>query len=151
MPRPPVSPRRFGLFGCVLAVVLGAACKVPRNDAVRPAPSAARSAPPDRVREPSSAAPAGSTAPSASTANAPRPDAVQPRRTYAVAALGDSLTDFRSHGGGYLRYLKERCPESRFDSYGKGGDMVNQMRRRFDKDLLARPDLAYDHLIVFGG
>jgi lysophospholipase L1-like esterase len=80
------------------------------------------------------------------TANAP-----VPRRTYVVAAIGDSLTDFRSHGGGYLKRLQERCPESRFDSYGKGGDMVNQMRKRLGKDVFAAPAAAYTHLIVFGG
>jgi lysophospholipase L1-like esterase len=144
MPRPLVSPRRFGLFGCVLAVALGARCEVPRSEASRPttAPGAAPMA------SSAGAAPEPSTVPAAS---AVLPDAGMHRRAYAVAALGDSLTDFRSHGGGYLHYLKERCPESRFDSYGKGGDMVNQMRRRFGKDLLGRPDLAYDHLIVFGG
>lgn len=72
-------------------------------------------------------------------------------RSYAVAAIGDSLTDFRSHGGGYLLHLRQRCPESRFDSYGKGGDMVNQMRRRMGRDLFNRPPVAYTHLIVFGG
>ena len=144
MPRLPVSPRRFGLFGCVLAVALGARCEVPRSEALHPTTSTG-AAPTANAAD---AAPVPSTAPVAST---DKPDAVAPRRAYAVAALGDSLTDFRSHGGGYLRYLKERCPESRFDSYGKGGDMVNQMRRRFGKDLLGRPDLAYDHLVVFGG
>jgi lysophospholipase L1-like esterase len=83
-----------------------------------------------------------------------------PRRTYVVAAIGDSLTDPRSQGGLYLRYLQERCPASRFDSYGKGGEMVNQMRRRFVRDVFgdgAAPpgDLPrkprYTHVIVFGG
>src|SRR5689334_11700715 len=49
------------------------------------------------------------------------------RHTYVVAAMGDSLTDPKSNGGLYLKYLAARCPESRFDSYGKGGEMVNQM------------------------
>lgn len=74
---------------------------------------------------------------------------------YVVAAIGDSLTDTRAGGGRYLRYLQERCPESRFDSYGKGGDMVNQMRRRFETDVLGKvPDdsrPAYTDVIVFGG
>src|SRR5690606_6468882 len=48
-------------------------------------------------------------------------DPAPKRRVYRVAAMGDSLTDPRSHGGKYLEYLRKRCPESRFDSYGIGG------------------------------
>jgi len=74
-----------------------------------------------------------------------------------VAAVGDSLTDARSHGGKFLERLRERYPHSRFDNYGKGGGMVNQMRRRFARDVLGetptgridKPD--YTHVIVFGG
>src|SRR6185295_4881792 len=40
---------------------------------------------------------------------------------YVIAAIGDSLTDPRSHGGGYLEYLKERCPGLEIDNFGKGG------------------------------
>jgi lysophospholipase L1-like esterase len=81
--------------------------------------------------------------------------AAAPGRQYVVAAIGDSLTDFHVNGGLYLKYLRERCPESRFDSYGVGGQMVNQMHRRFARDIL--PDAAdpqkpkYTHVIVFGG
>jgi lysophospholipase L1-like esterase len=71
---------------------------------------------------------------------------------YVVAAIGDSLTDFAANGGLYLRYLRERCPESRFDGYGKGGEMVNQMRRRFVRDLFGSgAPVGYTHVIVFGG
>lgn len=68
--------------------------------------------------------------------------------------MGDSLTDAKSGGGGYLGYLKKQCPRSRFDNYGKGGQMVNQMRKRFATDVLGEgvPDKpAYTHVIVFGG
>jgi len=74
-----------------------------------------------------------------------------------VAAIGDSLTDARSHGGKFLDYLRERCPASQFDNYGKGGQMVNQMRKRFAADVLGEPAVpnaskpAYTHVIVFGG
>jgi len=77
------------------------------------------------------------------------------RRAYAVGAIGDSLTDARSGGGKYLSYLRERCPQSRFDNWGKGGQMVNQMRRRFARDILhgggdpSHP--RYSHVVVFGG
>lgn len=76
-----------------------------------------------------------------------------------VAAIGDSLTDYKSHGGGYLRLLEKRCPESQFDNWGRGGKMVNQMRRRFDLDVFGedaegrkvadRP--AYTDVVIFGG
>ena len=69
---------------------------------------------------------------------------------YRVAAIGDSLTDPRSHGGGYLAYLKARCPLLELDNFGKGGAMVNQMRRRFELDVAASAR-RYTHLVVFGG
>jgi lysophospholipase L1-like esterase len=84
-------------------------------------------------------------------------DAGSARRRYLVAAIGDSLTDPRSHGGGYLELLRERCPASRFDNYGVGGQMVNQMRRRFEHDVLGEPPdpdepkPRYSHLLVLGG
>lgn len=65
--------------------------------------------------------------------------------------MGDSLTDPRSGGGGYLAYVKARCPESRFDNLGVGGEMVNQMRARFERDLFAPGKPRYSHLVLFGG
>lgn len=71
--------------------------------------------------------------------------------------MGDSLTDAKSHGGKFLDYLHDRCPQSRFDNYGKGGQMVNQMRKRFAHDVLgegvdaADAPPAYTHVIIFGG
>jgi lysophospholipase L1-like esterase len=77
---------------------------------------------------------------------------VSPSKTpVIVAAMGDSLTDAASNGGKFLDLLRERCPRSRFDNYGKGGQMVNQMRRRFAQDLFAPGKPAYTHVIVFGG
>lgn len=57
--------------------------------------------------------------------------AATPKKRYSLAAIGDSLTDKKSQGGKYLEYLQEKCPKSRFDSWGKGGNMVSQMRKRF--------------------
>jgi lysophospholipase L1-like esterase len=68
-----------------------------------------------------------------------------------VAAIGDSLTDERVGGGGYLKILRARCPESTFDGYGVGGQMLNQMRRRFVLEVFARGKPRYTHVIVFGG
>jgi lysophospholipase L1-like esterase len=78
-------------------------------------------------------------------------DPAPPRKPVIVAAMGDSLTDARSHGGGFLDLLRERCPKSRFDNYGKGGQMVNRMRRRFADELFAPGKPAYTHVILFGG
>lgn len=95
---------------------------------------------------------ASSSAPPAKSADEPPPAG---KRIYTVAAMGDSLTDAKSHGGKYLDYLAEKCPHSRFDNYGKGGQMVNQMRKRFATDILgtdsAEAKPAYTHVIVFGG
>ena len=79
-------------------------------------------------------------------ASAPVPS--RSSRRYAVAALGDSLTDPRSGGGGYLEGLRRACPKSRFDGYGIGGQMVNQMRRRLAPIIAGG---RYTHLLVFGG
>ncbi len=76
--------------------------------------------------------------------------AVVPSGPVVVAALGDSLTDARSHGGRYLAPITERCPRSRVENHGKGADMVNQMRRRFLRDILPSAT-PFTHLIVFGG
>ncbi len=67
---------------------------------------------------------------------------------YRVLAMGDSLTDTRSGGGKYLAYLARKCPESRFESQGKGGQMVNQMRRRFPRDVLGK---GHGHVLILGG
>lgn len=73
-----------------------------------------------------------------------------------VAAFGDSLTDGRVGGGGYLAHLRARCPESTFDDFGKGGDMVNMIRRRFFSQVFAADGRSltgkrYTHVLVFGG
>jgi len=82
-----------------------------------------------------------------------RPEPAPPKKKrYVVAALGDSITDESSVGGGYLKHLRKVCPQSQFLDFGKGGDMTNQMRRRYERDL--RPQiraLGIDTLIVFGG
>jgi len=81
-----------------------------------------------------------------------RPPASKPRRrhAYIIAAIGDSLTDPKSHGGKFLDVVKSHCPQTRIDNYGRGADMVNQMRRRFLSDILPNP-VRYTHLVVFGG
>jgi lysophospholipase L1-like esterase len=79
---------------------------------------------------------------------APPPPPVPPK----LVVLGDSLTDPKSHGGGFLEHLRARCPGLTVANFAKGGFMVNQMRRRFEKDVLPGADAAgYTHLLVFGG
>ncbi|MCC6217247.1 MAG: SGNH/GDSL hydrolase family protein [Polyangiaceae bacterium] len=78
-----------------------------------------------------------------------------PRRRYSVAAIGDSLTDPRSGGGGYLEVLRARCPASRFDAYGVGGQRTGHLRWRFAREVLgvgAGPNAPrYDHVVVLAG
>jgi lysophospholipase L1-like esterase len=114
--------------------------------------------------DPAPSAPGQASTPPAQPSAAPAQGATQgAKQRYVVAAIGDSLTDARSHGGKFLTYLKEKCPASQFDNYGKGGDMVNQMRKRFFRDVMVAPAAkgagaalaakkpAYTHVIVFGG
>jgi lysophospholipase L1-like esterase len=84
----------------------------------------------------------------------PSSDAQEPpknKKSCNVALVGDSLTDERSHGGGYVRYLAERCPASRFENFARGGAMVNQMRRWFEERVVPAPRGTYTHVMVFGG
>ncbi|RYE88894.1 MAG: hypothetical protein EOO75_12755 [Myxococcales bacterium] len=74
--------------------------------------------------------------------------ALDPAPRWRVVVMGDSLSDPRSAGGGYLRAPAARCPDSTFESQAKGGEMVNQMRRRFGRDVLARKPT---HVLVMGG
>ncbi len=146
-------------LACALvgAVVLGVACR--RGDvSEQSAAKSAQTAPPETVVSPppqparSSPAPSAGPAEEAPPGDAPATLPAGKKRKYVVAALGDSITDQRVGGGGYLRYLATRCPKSRFDHYGRGGDMTNQMRRRLERDLLPRVAAgSYTHLIVYGG
>ena len=65
--------------------------------------------------------------------------------------LGDSLSDPRVGGGGYVAALGKACRSSPIENFAKGGFMVNQIRRRFEAQLLARLPSDFDELIVFGG
>jgi lysophospholipase L1-like esterase len=149
--RPLVKGAAMLSLGALLA--LGSRL-VAADTASAPAAPSSPSAPSSPAAPSSSAssgtAPAASTAPSGAGAEAAK-------KRFAVAAIGDSLTDAKSHGGKFLDYLRERCPGSQFDNYGKGGQMVNQMRKRFAADVLGEPAVpgspkpSYTHVIVFGG
>ncbi len=82
-------------------------------------------------------------------APAPAPAPVAPAPT-AVLVLGDSLSDEAVGGGGFVKFLRARCPGVLFDNRAKGGFMVNQMRRRLENEVLPSAP-AYSHAIVFGG
>jgi len=93
------------------------------------------------------------------TASSPRADRTLPNaeatgaesRALSIAVLGDSLSDQRGGGGGYLDVIRQGCPEARIDNFAVGGYMVNQIRRRFTERVLAQPRETYSHVVVFGG
>lgn len=70
---------------------------------------------------------------------------------YSVAAIGDSLTDEKVGGGKYLQVLRDKCPESEFVAKGKGGEMVNQMKKRFSSALFGEHMPRLTHVVVVGG
>jgi lysophospholipase L1-like esterase len=130
----------------VLAVGLSRCAATPAAapaTASAPAPVAAAGIPsgPDTA--------SASTLPSAAASDATERGTPKGKRRYVVAVIGDSLTDSRVGGGQFVAYVAKRCPRSRFDNFGKGGDMVNQMRKRFERDVSGATD--YTHLLVFGG
>jgi lysophospholipase L1-like esterase len=149
------SPPARQALAALPLVVCGVACGAGDRDGR--APSASVSA---RLGEESSgvlAEPASSAPPVASAVPSTIASAAGPpaRRRYAVAAIGDSLTDPKSHGGKYLETLQRLCPKSSFVSFGKGGNMVNMMRKRFVRDLYSpREDgttPSYTDVIILGG
>jgi lysophospholipase L1-like esterase len=142
------NPRLPSFTGVAFALAAFGAIglsRCPRAPAADPAPPpapAAAPAPPIRELSQAGAGAADGAPPSAELAGS--------KQACVVLAIGDSLTDARAHGGKYLDHLRERCPNSRFYNLGKGGDMVNQMRRRFTGELQADAG-RFTHVIVFGG
>ena len=67
-----------------------------------------------------------------------------------MLVLGDSLTDEKVGGGGFVRALRAQCPKATFDNRAKGGFMVNQIRKRLETEVLPEGS-RYSHAIVFGG
>ena len=66
-----------------------------------------------------------------------------------LLAVGDSLTDPKSAGGGYLEAVATRCG-CHVTNLGRGGDMVNQMRARLLTHL-SETRVAYRFIVIFGG
>lgn len=82
-------------------------------------------------------------------ASAPVPRTA-PSPIRSVLVLGDSLSDEKVGGGGFVKLLRQRCPSVVFDNRSKGGFMVNQIRKQLEKDILPE-GRNYSHAIVFGG
>lgn len=144
----------------IASVAVGAAllsqCNSKGNGAphVPNAPRAEPAAVPSSRSEPQTPRTTEAVAPAAPDAS----DAARPTEKAAlrVAILGDSLSDGRVGGGGYWKYVKQQCPQSQFDDFGKGGDMVNMMRARFFRDVMNEDGrsvagVRYTHVVVFGG
>lgn len=149
---------------CALLLGTGASCERRAESAPEATAESASETTGERTSEPLGSAdgaprtddepsPAQKTAATDSTAGqAIAETAAIVRRPYVIAAVGDSLTDRRSGGGGYLDVVAAACPKTRIDNFGKGGDMVNQMRRRFERDVLPlAAQRPYTHLVLYGG
>lgn len=67
-----------------------------------------------------------------------------------MLVLGDSLTDEKVGGGGFVKLLRAQCTKASFDNRAKGGFMVNQIRKRLETEVLPERR-QYSHAIVFGG
>jgi lysophospholipase L1-like esterase len=94
--------------------------------------------------------PSHSAAPPPARSSAPADLPSPGRAVTRVLVLGDSLSDEKVGGGGFVQTLRQRCGGAVFDNYAKGGFMVNQIRRRFEREVLPSGS-RYSHAIVFGG
>ena len=131
------------LSALALAVAVGGCKSADRG--VTPPPASGTSVASAPSVAPSPPQPIPPPAPSASAAPVPA------KQAYRIAAVGDSLTDPQSHGGGYLAYVQQRCPQTRIDNFGKGALMLNQIRRRFEETVHNQPAGTYTHIVVWGG
>jgi lysophospholipase L1-like esterase len=91
-----------------------------------------------------------SAVPLATTSAAPGRPELPRKRIESVLIVGDSLSDEKVGGGGFVKLLRKRCPSVAFDNRAKGGFMVNQMRRRLETEILPEGG-RYSHAIVYGG
>jgi lysophospholipase L1-like esterase len=152
---------RLGFGACVAAGCLGnprehAASASSRSGAPGTALVASSSSIPSPGAVPASAAPAAagpapSSAPSPSAPPSPPvPPSSGAAARHRLVVLGDSLSDSKVNGGGYLQPLA-RCPNLEIENLARGGFMVNQMRRRFESQVLPRLPGAFDQILIFGG
>lgn len=128
-----------------LALAIGACKSADRG--VTPPPASGTSV----ASAPSVTTSASATPPPSPPAAPAASAAPVPKQAYRIAAVGDSLTDPKAHGGGYLAYVQRQCPETRIDNFGKGALMLNQIRRRFEETVHNQPAGTYTHVVVWGG
>jgi lysophospholipase L1-like esterase len=138
------------LAGALALATAGCESGKPRGAAAPPSATQRAPSATETTSERSPAVRNHAPAPAPSGTPAPQPPAVA-KAPCTVALIGDSITDYRSFGGGYARYLEQRCPRSRFLNFAKGGAMVNQMRASFESTLANEPRGAFTHVVVFGG
>jgi lysophospholipase L1-like esterase len=67
-----------------------------------------------------------------------------------ILVIGDSLSDPKAHGGGYLKPWQKQCSTCEFTNLAHGGAMVNQMLRGLREHFTA-PQPRYTTVVVFGG
>ncbi len=142
-----------------LGLMLLCSCAKSPDPSLHPAPQGSPQPPSPLLAKPQEA-PHATPLPAVTLQPAPLPDAVpsvppeaprgQPGSTCRVLAIGDSLTDPKSHGGGYLELVRKSCPQCTIVNLGRGGDMTNQMRRRLLAYLETDPG-PFSHWVVFGG
>ncbi len=152
--REPSAPRELRAALLAFASVASVACnaKTPPEPPARTAlPSAAKVTAGPSASAAVPEASAGGVPAAVSSGAVEAPPKTKSSKPCRVALVGDSLTDERSHGGAYVRYLAERCPASRFENFARGGAMVNQMRRWFEERVVPEPRGTFTHVVVFGG
>ncbi len=139
---PPVAATLL-IFGCAISACQKEAASDRPSKEPSFAEAKSQEAPPEQPADP----PAAIAEP-----EAPPEPVAAPKRRYVVAALGDSITDAKNGGGGFLEVLRKACPKSVFHNFGKGGDMTNQMRRRLENEIAPQlASLKVDTLLVYGG
>lgn len=140
--------RRAAAASAVLVTLASAGCnaKTPPEPPARTALPSAVSATAPRATASSNGVPAA-----VSSEAVQEPPPTKSPKDCNVALIGDSLTDARGLGGGYVRYLAEHCPASHFENFARGGAMVNQMRRTFEERVATEPHGTFTHVVVFGG
>jgi lysophospholipase L1-like esterase len=128
-------------------LVLAAACRQAGSEPTRAAPSISASSPELPSPKPSLLhLPEPEAAPSSSSEQpAPEP-ARDPLR---VVVVGDSLSDPAVGGGAYVSIGLKGCAHKDVVNLAKGGFMVNQMRKKLERELTRLGRAS--HVVVFGG
>jgi lysophospholipase L1-like esterase len=132
------------------AACFSLACQPADSKATPPSASAPTPSSPVKVAVSALALAAAATTAAAAAATEPARPEPPRKRIDRVLIVGDSLSDEKVGGGGFVKLLRQRCPSVAFDNRAKGGSMVNQMRKRLETEILPEGG-RYSHAIVFGG